>query len=116
DSRHPCAAGFDRSSRVLFSTLKATGTMDLDFGSRLPPLLAGLGIRETRHDGVTLIGRGGDPLARVWQMTDELLRGRIVAAGALTEADFDERDRAYDDPSFWFTGFTLFGAYGRRPG
>jgi hypothetical protein len=33
----------------------------------------------------------------------------------LTKADFDELDRAYDDPSFWFVGYTLFGAWGRRP-
>jgi SAM-dependent methyltransferase len=116
NSRHPCAAGFDRSSRVLWSALKATETLDLDIGSRLPHLLAELGIREPSHDGVRLIGRGGDPLARFLQMTDGLFRGRIVAVGALTEADFDELDRAYGDPSFWFTGFTLFGAWGRRPG
>jgi hypothetical protein len=33
----------------------------------------------------------------------------------LTEADLDELERAYDDPSFWFLGFTIFGAWG-RPG
>jgi hypothetical protein len=49
-------------------------------------------------------------------MTDELVRDRIVAAGVLTEADFDELHWAYDDRSFWFMGFTLFGAWGRRPG
>jgi hypothetical protein len=63
-----------------------------------------------------LTGRGGDPTARFVQMTDELLRERFVAAGVLTEADFDELQRAYDDRSFWFVGFTLFGAWGRRPG
>jgi hypothetical protein len=34
----------------------------------------------------------------------------------LTEADFDELHRAYGDRSFWFRGFTLFGAWGRRTG
>jgi hypothetical protein len=90
--------------------------MNLDFGRRLPALFEGLGVRDLGHEGVTLTGRGGDPMARFVQMTDELLRERFVAAGVLTEADFDELNRAYDDRSFWFVGFTLFGAWGRRPG
>ena len=90
--------------------------MDSTFGRRLPALVERFGIRELGHDGVTLIGRGGDPTARCGRMTGELLRGRFVTEGVLAEADFDERDRAYDDPSFWFTGLTFFGAWGRRPG
>jgi hypothetical protein len=53
---------------------------------------------------------------RALLMTGKLVRDRIVAAGVLTEADFDQLERAYDDPSFWFVGFTMFGAWGRRPG
>ena len=55
-------------------------------------------------------------MARFHHMTDELVRDRIVTAGVLTEADFDELERAYDDPSFWFVGLTFFGAWGRRAG
>jgi SAM-dependent methyltransferase len=116
DPGHRRASGFDRSSRALWATLKATGTMDLDFGRRLPTLFEGLGVRDLGHEGVTLTGRGGDPQARFIQMTDEILRERFVAAGVLTEAEFDELHRAYDDRSFWFVGFTLFGAWGRRAG
>jgi SAM-dependent methyltransferase len=113
---HARAARFDRCSRALWAALKASGTMDLDFGRRLPALFEGLGVRDLGHEGVTLTARGGDPMARFLQMTDELLRERFVAAGVLTKADFDELRRAYDDRSFWFVGFTLFGAWGRRPG
>jgi hypothetical protein len=116
DPDHARAAGFDRRTRALCAALKATGTMDLDFGRRLPALFEGLGVRDLGHEAVTWMGRGGDPLARFAQMTDELLRARFVAAGVLTEADFDELYRAYDDRSFWFVGFTLVGAWGRRPG
>jgi SAM-dependent methyltransferase len=115
DPGHPRAAGFDRGSRALWAALKANGTMDLDFGRRLPPLFEGFGVRDLGQEGLTLIGRGGDPMARFLGMTNELLRERFVAAGVLTEADFDELSRAYDDRSFWFVGFTLFGAWG-RPG
>jgi SAM-dependent methyltransferase len=115
DAGHPRAAAFDRSSRALWAALKATGTMDLDFGGRLPTLFERLGALDIGHEGVALIGRGGGPLARFVRMTDELVRERFVAAGVLTEAGFDELGRAYDDRSFWFVGFTLFGAWG-RPG
>jgi SAM-dependent methyltransferase len=116
DPGHASAARFDRCTRALWAALKAAGIMDLDFGRRLPALFERLGARDLGHEGVTLAGRGGDPVARFVRMTDQLLRERFVAAGVLTEADFDELSRAYEDRSFWFVGFTLFGAWGRRPG
>jgi SAM-dependent methyltransferase len=116
DPGHPRAAGFDRRSRALWTALRANGTMDLDFGRRLPALLEGFGVRDLGNEGATLAWRGGDSMARFLQMTDELLREPIVAADVLTEADFDELHLAYDDRSFWFVSFTLFGAWGRRPG
>jgi SAM-dependent methyltransferase len=115
DPGHPRTAGFNRRARALWTTLKAAGIMDLDFGRRLPTLFEEFGVRDLGHEGVTLVGRGGDPVARFGQMTDELLREHFVAAGVLTQRDFDEQAQAYDDPSFWFVSFTLFGAWGRRP-
>jgi SAM-dependent methyltransferase len=115
DPGHPRAAAFDHTTRALWATMQATGPFDPTFGRRLPGLVAGFGIEDLGHDGVTLIGRGGSPTARLGKMTDALLRGRFVAAGALTDADFDERDCAHDDPSFWVVGITFFGAWGRRP-
>jgi hypothetical protein len=61
-----------------------------------------------------MIARGGEPLTRFLRMTDDLLRKRVVPAGVLSDADFDELDQAYADPSFWFVGFTDVGTWGRR--
>jgi 2-polyprenyl-3-methyl-5-hydroxy-6-metoxy-1,4-benzoquinol methylase len=116
DARHPRAAGFDRRTRALWAGLRAAGPMDPDLGRRLPALVESCWAQHLGHDGVTLTGRGGGPLARFAQMSSALLRDGIVATGALTEADFYELDRIYDDRSFWFVGFTFFGAWGRRPG
>jgi SAM-dependent methyltransferase len=116
DSGHHRAAEFERTTRALWAAMQATGPIDLTFGRRLPALLQGCGVQELGHDGMTLTGRGGDRQARLWQMTDELLRQRFVAAGVLTESDFDVRKRAYDDQSFWYVGGTVFGAWGRRAG
>jgi SAM-dependent methyltransferase len=113
DPRHARAAAFDRSSRAVWDALKAAGTMDLDFGRRLPTLFEGLGIQDLGYEGVSLTGRGGDLLARFVQMTNELLRGPLVAAGVVCGADFDKLHRAYDDRSFWFVGFTIFATWGR---
>jgi hypothetical protein len=88
--------GFDRHTR------------DLDFGRGLPGLFEESGLWGLGHEGLTLTAQVGDPLAR------ELVRERFIAAGVLTAADFDELRRAYDDRSFRFRGFTLFGAWGRR--
>jgi SAM-dependent methyltransferase len=116
DPAHPRAAGFNRRSRAVWAALKAAGIMDLDFGRRLPPLFEELGVRDLGHEGVALAARGRDPLARFLRMTDDLVRERFIAAGVLTERDFDELAQAYDDRSFWFVSFTLFGAWGRCPG
>jgi SAM-dependent methyltransferase len=116
DPAHPRAAGFDRRMQTLHAALRTTGTIDSSVGRRLPALLEGQGLRERGHDAVTFAGCGGSPLARHRWMSLQLLRGRCVAAGILAEADFDELEGALDDHSFWFVGFTSFGAWGRRPG
>jgi SAM-dependent methyltransferase len=113
DLAHPRAAGFDRRMQTLLATLRTTGTVDSYFGRRLPALVERQGLQDLGHDGVTFTGRGRGPLACNRQMTLQLFRARCVAAGVLTEADFEELDRALDDPSFWFVGFTSFGAWGR---
>ena len=45
----------------------------------------------------------------------DLVRGRLDAVGMLAEEYFDEMERALNDRSFWFVGYTSFGAWGRRP-
>jgi len=114
DPAHPRSAEFERRMGAILAALQARGPIDPTFGRRLPALVAGLGVRELGYEGVSLIGRGGNPMARVLQMTNELLRKPFVAAGALTDADFDELHYTLDDPSFWFVALTDFGVWGRR--
>jgi SAM-dependent methyltransferase len=116
DPGHARAAAFDRRMRTLQGALQDTGSMDPTLGRRLPAVLEQFGVQELGHEGVTLIGRGGAPIARFARMSCELMRDRFVGVGALTAADFDELDRAFDDPSFWFVGFTSYGAWGRPVG
>jgi SAM-dependent methyltransferase len=115
DPEHPRAAEFNRTTRMLLDGLQTKGPIDTTFGRRVPALVERFGIQELAHDGGTLIARGGDTVARCTRMTEELLRDHLVAVGALTVAEFEERSRAYDDPSFWFAGYTFVGVWGRRP-
>jgi SAM-dependent methyltransferase len=115
DVGHPRAAEFDRRTRILWTVLHAAGPIDTTFGRRLPVLIERLDFQQLAHDGVTLTGRGGDAMAQFTRMTDDLLRERFVTTGLLSDADFDELERDYNDPSFWFVGFTVFGVRGRRP-
>jgi SAM-dependent methyltransferase len=114
DPGHPRSAGFQRRTQALRAAVQAAGGFAYSFGRRLPALVERFWLQDAGHDGVTLIARGGDPAARFLRMTAQLLRGR--AARGLTEADFDELERDYEDPSFWFVAGTDFGAWGRRPG
>jgi SAM-dependent methyltransferase len=116
DPGHPRTAGFQRRTQALRTAVGATGGFVYTFGRRLPALVERFWLQDAGHDGVTLVARGGDPTARFLRMTARLLRGRGGAAGGLTEADFDELERDYEDPSFWFVAGTDFGAWGRRPG
>jgi SAM-dependent methyltransferase len=116
DPVHPHTAEFERFSQALFAAVQTTRSIDFVFGRRLPALVDGLGVEELGHDAVALTGRGGSPTARFFHMTGELLRESAIAAGALSAADFHERKAAYEDPSFWFVGLTVFGVWGRRRG
>jgi hypothetical protein len=96
--------------------LKARGSFDIAFGRRLPSLVERLGVKDLDYDAATVIARGGDPMARFAQMTNELLQDDFVARGVLTKADFEELVAAFDDPSFWFLSYSNFAAWGRRGG
>jgi SAM-dependent methyltransferase len=113
DPDHPAAAGFSHTYRVLFESIRAARVMDPYFGRRVRGLIEQLGFVEIQNEGATSIIRGGEPDARFQQMTTELARGYLVAAGLLSEADFEELNRAYADPSFAFVGGIVFGAWGR---
>jgi SAM-dependent methyltransferase len=114
DPEHPAAERFSRTYHVLFESVRAARVMDPYFGRRLRGLIEQLGLVEIQNEGTTSIIRGGEPEARFQQMTTELGRGYLVAAGLLSDDDFEALNRAYADPSFAFVGGTLFGAWGRR--
>jgi hypothetical protein len=115
DPCHPRAAGYDRLARAVLDALQARGVMDCSFGRRLHGLVGELGFADVGHEGVAPVSRGGGRSARFYRMSNQVVRGPLVAAGALTQEEFEELQEAYWDPSFAFVGLALFGAWGRRP-
>jgi SAM-dependent methyltransferase len=114
DPDDPPAAEFDRCSRTIFDHMRASRLLDFYFGRRLPGLVERLGLAEVGHEGTTWISRGAGPGAGFSRMCMTIVRGRLVAAGVLADAEFDELQRVYEDRSFCFADMTLFGAWGRR--
>lgn len=39
----------------------------------------------------------------------------LIAAGVVTQEQVDNAERLYQDPSFYWPGYTLFGAWGQKP-
>jgi SAM-dependent methyltransferase len=116
DPSHPRAAGAHHRGQMLLGALQKARVMDCYFGRRLPLLFDRLGFVDVGHEGITLVRHGSSPGARFIKMSNQLGRARLTAAGALSDADFEAQDQAYDDPSFAYVDMTLFGVWGRRPG
>ena len=111
------AAAFDRLSRAGFDAVRAAGTSDSFLGRRLQELVGSAGIAEIGGDGVVLVGKGGDDaLGRHQRLLLDLPATQLlVKHGIVTAPDMARFVALYEDPSFAFVGFTLFGAWGRRP-
>jgi hypothetical protein len=59
--------------------------------------------------------RGGSPLAAQFlRLTVEKLRTPVLAAGAVTEGDFDAAIEAFQDPSAVIVAPMTVAAWGRR--
>ena len=77
----------------------------------LPGLLKRLGLTEVGAERTTWGCWGGDVGARFQQMGLKLL---LQGTGVISGVDYEELQRAYDDPSFAFVHMAMVGAWGRR--
>ncbi len=110
DLAHPATAIVDRVHRLTTEALQAR-CIDLHLGRRCPDLLQRLGLAEVGAERTTWQCRGGAVEARFKQMSLELL---FHGTGVISQADYEELQRAYDDPSFAFVHMVMVGAWGRR--
>jgi SAM-dependent methyltransferase len=117
DLDHPAAYEFGRLSRAGFDAVRAAGVSDGYFGRRIQGLVEGLGFDQTDGDGVVQIGRGGDHVAGRLQLLNLKLPmvKILLTKGIMTDPEYESLSALYQDPAFAFIGFTLFGAWGRKP-
>jgi SAM-dependent methyltransferase len=114
DPAHPASAIFGRVQRLTTEAMQTCGRIDLHIGRRCPALLTRLGLSHVRAERTTWRSRGGDVGARFQQMSVKLLCQ--AGAGVIAETDYEELQRAYEDPSFAFVHMAMVGAWGCRPG
>jgi SAM-dependent methyltransferase len=97
--------------RALLDSLRNRGIADLYFGRRVRGLIEGLGFTDVGQEGTTFMTLGGDSLNRVhiasWPA--------MVAAGLMTQEEYDGLVPLYADPAFMYPAETVFSAWGRKP-
>lgn len=113
--RHPRAEKFDRITRIILDGVQSSKMMDCFLGRHVRDLVEPLRFTDFGHEGTSLIGRGGEPAARFFQMTSRITGQKVVEAGLITPEDLADRQAAYDDPTFTFVTMSSFGAWARRP-
>jgi hypothetical protein len=107
---HPASVMVDRFHRLTTEALQAL-CIDLHFGRRCPDLLERLGLAEVGAERTALRLRGGDVETRFGRMSLDLL---FQGTSVISQAEYEEVQRAFADPSFAFRHLVMVGAWGRR--
>lgn len=98
------------------SYLESICPVELEYGRRAMSDLAAVGLVDVRAEGRCPIVRGGSPLAADFlALTLEKLRDPVLAAGAITTAEFGQAMTALNDPGTTIVGPMTVAAWGRRP-
>jgi SAM-dependent methyltransferase len=114
DHGHPRSANFQQVTRAISDAVAASRLIDSYFGRRVRGLLEQLGFADVGHEGRVSVIRGGEPGARFFQLSAEVIGAKLIAAGFVNERQFADHQEAYDDPTFTFVGMTNFAAWGRK--
>jgi SAM-dependent methyltransferase len=94
---------------------RKNGLADYYLGRQVRGLVEHVGFVDVGQEGWTLMVRGGDPMARVFEMGWQLNGKIAIEAGILTQEQYDILQRSFLDPGFCFPSCTLFAAWGRKP-
>lgn len=110
---HPAAGAVERvyaAFREFFADL-----MDVEFGSTVMQLVAGMGLEDFSAEQTRLFAPGGCPGPLTNMLTWDLFREELIASGALVSDDFDVAEAAMRDPSFIASSSFFFGVFARKP-
>jgi len=96
-----------------FRTLLAQRGVDLAYGRTLPRLLRGAGLVEVQSDAY--FPMGGPACTELERATVEQVRGRLIAAGAATDAEIGQHLRNVATGRLDLATSPMVSAWGRKP-
>jgi SAM-dependent methyltransferase len=105
------ALGRSIAAMVLF--LESRGA-EPNLGRRLYAELRRVGLDEVNAEGRVYMMRGAHPSANLPRHTLERVRTPVIAAGMVSEAEFDEALTLFDDPDTAVMSHVMMAAWGRR--
>jgi SAM-dependent methyltransferase len=115
DLTNPAAAPFVAFWRGGIDNLRKMRILDPLIGRQVRRFVEQLGFTDVGQEGSTRINRGGDPMAQ-WDAATLQMTGKpAVAAGMITQEQFDSILSLFRDPTFYYLGLTMFSAWGRKP-
>lgn len=103
-----------RALAAMVQFLEARGA-EPNFGRRLFAALRDTGLEEVGAEGRAYMMRGAHPSSVLPRSTLERVREPVVAAGALSEAEFAAALALFDDPTLAMMSHVTMAAWGRRP-
>jgi ubiquinone/menaquinone biosynthesis C-methylase UbiE len=115
DLTNPSAAVFTSTWRAFIDFVRMRRIVDPLFGRRVRSLIEQLGFVDVTQEGLTLMCRGGEPMAKFDAATLQMGSKPMIAAGLLTQEQHDNVQRLHNDQAFDYLGATMFSAYGRKP-
>jgi SAM-dependent methyltransferase len=114
DGTHPLSAVFDATVQRGLAYFHAKGAIQPTFGRAMPACVAALDVESIGSEVVELRHNGGSPESRALKQTFALSSDELVAAGAISQRDKEERLRALDDPTFEHIE-VIYVAWGQKP-
>ncbi|MEM6751189.1 MAG: methyltransferase domain-containing protein [Planctomycetota bacterium] len=115
---HATGANDNIHARALwegFVAWSANKSVDYFVGRRLGGWMVEFGLEDVELRGETILFQGGSEASKFWKLTFEELRPMILASGIVSQIDYDETLRLWDEPAHWNWPCQLIMASGRKP-
>ncbi|MEO0965099.1 MAG: methyltransferase [Planctomycetota bacterium] len=115
---HTVGANDNVHARALWEGLTTWGankSIDHFVGRRLGGWMVEFGLEDVELRGETILFQGGSEASKYWRMTFEQIGPMLLASGIVSEADYDETLRLWDESALWNWPCQLIMASGRKP-